>query len=158
MRFPYVILNTHRPVYPLGGRHVRYRPILPIQVISPFGWAAVNGNLDCGADDTVFPSRLCATLGLNLAGAPQGESMSISGPPVPYPYATVRLRLTDTYEEYEWEAIIGFSATLSRWALLGYAGMQQFFDIELLGYRREVILTPNASFQGQARVLRPPPP
>src|SRR5947207_9394986 len=99
MRFPYGILNTRRPVYPLGGRHVRYRPILPIQVISPLGWAAIDGNLDSGADDTVFPSRLCAPLGLNLAGAPQGESGSIGGVSVPYPYATVRLRLSDSYEE-----------------------------------------------------------
>jgi hypothetical protein len=93
-----------------------------------------------------------------LAGAPQGESVSISGPPVRYPYTTVRLRLTDTYEEYEWEAIVGFSDALTRWALLGYAGMQQYFDIELLGHRREVILRSNASFSGQARVLRPRPP
>ena len=70
----------------------------------------------------------------------------------------MRLRITDTYEVYEWEAIVGFSDVLTRWALLGYAGMQQFFDIELLGHRREVILRPNASFQGQARVLRPRPP
>ena len=44
------------------------------------------------------------------------------------------------------------------WALLGYAGVLQFFDIELLGLRREVILRPNSSFPGQVTVLRPPPP
>ena len=157
MRFLYQTLQTRRPVFPLGGRPVRYRPILPIQVISPLGWAVIDGNLDCGADDTIFPSRLCSSLGLNLAGAPQGESLPVGGPPISYPYATVRLRLTDTYEEFEWEAIVGFSAAPRRWAVLGYAGMQQFFDIDLLGHRREVILTPNASFQGQARVLRPRP-
>jgi hypothetical protein len=158
MRFLYQTLKTRRPVYPFGGRHVRYRPLISVQVISPTGWAAIDGNLDNGADDTIFPSRLCSSLRLNLVGAPQGESASVSGPPLAYPYATVRLRITDTYEEYEWEAIVGFSPALTRWALLGYAGMQQFFDIELLGHRREVVLTPNASFAGQARILRSRPP
>jgi len=99
MRFLYHTLNTRRPVYPFGGRHVRFRPILPIEVLSPLGWAPISGTLDCGADDTVFPSQLCATLGLNLAGAPQGESGSIGGVSFTYPYATVRLRLSDNYEE-----------------------------------------------------------
>jgi hypothetical protein len=158
MRFQYRTLKTRRPVYPLGGRPVRYRPLVPIQVISPLGWATIDGNLDTGSDDTLFPLRLCSGLGLNLAGAPQGESLPVGGSPIPYPYATVRLRLTDTYEEYVWEAIVGFLDTPRPWAVLGYAGMQQFFDIDFLGYRREAILRPNASFQGQARVLRPPPP
>ncbi len=158
VRFLDHTLKTRRPVYPFGGRPVRYRPILPIQVISPLGWAVIDGNLDCGADDTIFPSRLCSPLGLNLAGAPQGESLPVAGPLIRYSYARVRLWLTDTYEEYVWEAIVGFLDTPRRWTLLGYAGMQQFFDIELLGHRREVILTPKASFSGQGRVLRPRPP
>jgi hypothetical protein len=69
--------------------------------------------------------------------------VSIGGAFTSYPYATVRLRITDTYEVYEWEAVVGFAATPIRWALLGHAGMQQFFDIELLGHGREVILRPN---------------
>ena len=56
------------------------------------------------------------------------------------------------------DAIVGFAKTPRRWALLGYAGMQQFFDIQLLGHDREVILKPNASFAGQVTVLRPAPP
>ena len=35
-----------------------------------------------------------------------------------------------------------------RWAILGYAGVLQCFDIQLLGARREALLTPNASFPG----------
>jgi hypothetical protein len=118
----------------------------------------IDGNLDNGADDTIFPLRICTRLGLNLAGAPQGEAATIGGGRLSYRYATVRLRVSDGLEAYEWEAIVGFLDAPMRWPLLGYAGMQQSFDIELLGHRREVILRPNSSFPGQVTVLRPRPP
>jgi hypothetical protein len=36
-----------------------------------------------------------------------------------------------------------------RWALLGHTGFLEFFDVQLLGARREVILFPNQAFAGQ---------
>src|SRR5262245_13719541 len=93
MKFPYLKLKTRRPVYPLGGIRVRYRPCLPLEVIGPLGGVMANANLDCGADDTIFPSQLCSLLGIHLVGAPQGEGAGIGAGPVLYSYATLRLRL-----------------------------------------------------------------
>jgi hypothetical protein len=70
----------------------------------------------------------------------------------------VRLRLSDGYEECEWDAIVGFVAAPMRWAILGYAGALQYFDLPLLGSRREALLTPNASFPGRHVIHRSPPP
>jgi hypothetical protein len=158
MRFRYVSLPTRRPVYPLGGAGVRHRPIVPIQVAGPGGSRTLDANLDSGSDDTLLPAYLAGRLGIDLAGAPEGEAGSIGGVPVPYRYARVALRLTDAYEECEWEAIIGFVATPMRWAVLGHAGVLQFFDVRLLGERCEAILDPNLSFPGRHTVHRLPPP
>jgi hypothetical protein len=43
-----------------------------------------------------------------------------------------------------------------RWALLGHAGFLQFFDTELLGEKKEVILKPNSAFAGKHVVHRTP--
>jgi hypothetical protein len=158
MRFRYLPLSTRRPIFPLGGARVRYRPLIRIQIAAPLGSRILDANLDTGSDDTVFPAYLAPRLGIDLANAPEGEAGAISGIPIPYRYAPVTLRISDGYEECVWEGIVGFAAASMRWAVIGHAGVLQFFDVQFLGERREVILTPNPSFPGQLVVHRPPPP
>ena len=158
MRFPYVALPTRRPVYPLGGILVRHRPLVAIQVRGPSGTRSLTATLDSGSDDTILPAYLAPRLGIDLAQAPEGEAGTVGGPSIPYRYATVRLRLSDGYDECEWDAIVGFVAAPMRWAILGYAGTLQYFDLHLMGSRREALLTPNASFPVRHAVHRSPPP
>lgn len=71
---------------------------------------------------------------------------------IPYRFATVKLRLSDGTEAYEWEAIVGFLSASMCWPLLGHAGVLQFFDAILRGARREVEILPNANFAGSHTV------
>jgi hypothetical protein len=105
-----------------------------------------------------LPAYLAPRLGIELAHAPEGEAGTVGGPPIPYRYVPVSLCLSDGYEECEWDAIVGFVAAPMRWAILGYAGALQYFDLQLLGSRREALLTPNASFPGRHVIHRSPPP
>jgi hypothetical protein len=157
MRFPYIAFATRRPVYPLGGTRVRHRPIVPIEVGGPTGVRLLSASLDSGSDDTVFPASLAPRLGIDLTGAPSGEAGAVGGLPIRYHYATVRLRLSDGYEECEWEAIVGFLPAPMRWAVIGHAGALQYFDLQLLGSGLEAMLTPNASFLGSSTTQRPSP-
>ena len=158
MRFPYVALPTRRPIYPLGGILVRHRPLVAVQVRGPSGARSLSATLDSGSDDTLLPAYLAPRLGIDLAQAPAGEAGTIGGSPIPYHYAMMRLRLSDGYEECEWDAIVGFVAAPMRWAILGYAGALQYFDLQLLGFRREALLTPNATFPGRHVIHRSPSP
>jgi hypothetical protein len=158
VRFPYVALPTRRPVYPLGGALVRHRPLLAVQVRGPSGARSLTATLDSGSDDTLLPAYLAPRLGIDLAQAPAGEAGTVGGPPIPYHYATVSLRLSDGYEECEWDAIVGFVAAPMRWAILGFAGALQYFDLQLLGLQREALLIPNTSFPGRQVIHRTPPP
>jgi len=45
-----------------------------------------------------------------------------------------------------------------RWAILGHAGALEYFDVQFLGLRREVLLTPNPSFPGHHVIHRLPRP
>ena len=114
-------------------------------------------NIDSGSDDTLFPAYLAPRLGIDLTNAPVGEAGTIGGPSVPYRYAKARLRLSDGYEECEWEAVVGFVTIPMRWAVLGHASALQYFDLQLLGFQREVALVPNLSFPGSYVVHRSPP-
>src|SRR5271157_749396 len=57
-----------------------------------------------------------------------------------------------------WDAIVGFVAAPMHWAILGHAGVLQYFDLQLLGLRREVLLYPNASYSGYHATHRSSPP
>lgn len=158
MRFPYLPLPTRRPVFSLGGVRVRYRPIVPVQIIGPLGSRSFDCCLDCGTDDTIFPLPLIKILGIHLTSPPdEGESLPVGGHPVTYPYGLVELRISDGAEAYEWRATVGFIDTPLAWPLLGLAGFFQFFDVELLGARLEAVLKPSASFTGRV-IQRAPAP
>jgi hypothetical protein len=152
MRFSYRRLLTLKPVYPLGGVSARYKPILTATIASPLGNWASACLVDSGADDTVFPDTIAHQLGIDLSGAPEGESFQAAGQPVTYRYAPVRFHLSDGMETCDWDAIVGFVAAAMRWPLLGHAGFLQFFDVTFLGHAQELILAPNPSFSGQHTV------
>ena len=156
MIFTYMPLPTKGPVPSLGGAMLRYRPIVPVGVFGPLGLRFLDGCVDCGSDDTVFPLALARKLGIDLTGAPQGEAHPVGGTVVPYLYAAVTLRVSDGIETCEWQATIGFVDLPLRWALLGHAGFLDFFDADLRGARREVFLTPNSLFPGTHVIQRTP--
>src|SRR5207244_3260499 len=122
---------------------------IPVQLIGPTGSRLLGANLDSGSDDTLFPLHLAAHLGLDLTSAAEGEARSVGGPAIHYVYAPVTLRVADGSDACEWTAIVGFVDAPLRWAILGHAGFLEFFDVQLLGERREALLTPSASFTGR---------
>jgi hypothetical protein len=155
MRFPYLSLPTTRPVPSLSGARARYRPVFHVLLTGPLGSRLRDGCLDSASDDTIFPQFLARQVGIDLTAASQGDARLVAGVVVPYRYVAVTLRLTDGRETCEWQAIVGFADLPMRWALLGHAGFLQFFDVQLLGARREVLLTPNAAFPGQHTIHQP---
>src|SRR5437763_15164239 len=93
-------LPTKGPVLSFGGAMLRYCPIMPVAVLGPFGSRLVDGCVDCGSDDTIFPMSLARKLRLDLTGAPQGESHPVGGAIVPFVYAAVCVRVSDGYVEH----------------------------------------------------------
>jgi len=55
LRFRYVPRSTAVPVWSLGGRGERPRPIVAVSLLSSSGMIPCDGLLDTSADDTVFP-------------------------------------------------------------------------------------------------------
>jgi hypothetical protein len=147
--FPYVRVPIRRPAVALGGLTYRPRPLIPVSLVGPTNTRLVYGLVDSGADDTVFPESLANQIGLDLTGAPEGESGSFTGGPnVPVRFATVTLRLATQTERREWSALIGFTSAPMRHGLLGYAGALQFFATNLRGDAEIVELTVNSLYPG----------
>jgi hypothetical protein len=80
------------------------------------------------------------------------------GPFIQVSFATVTLLLSDSDETCDQDAIAGFSAPATRWALLGHSGFLEFFDVQLLGTRRESVIVPKTSFPGRNVVVASPLP
>jgi hypothetical protein len=148
LHFPYARLKTAAPVWSLGGRTERPRPIIKVSLVGPAGTAVQAGVLDTGADDTVFPEQLAAQVGIDLSGAPPGGGMGVGGSTLSLRYALVTLRLTDGQEFREWPARVGFAPVPMMLALFGFAGFLQFFSANFLGEREEVELTVNSLYPG----------
>ena len=148
LRFRYKSIAIARPLVSLGGSRYRPRPVIPLCVIGPQGSWVQDALLDTAADDTVFPERVAAAIGLDLTGAPTGLSSGATGGPFLQRYAEVTLRLVDPNEQREWRAWVGFTSAPLRQPLIGYAGFLQFFSATFFGEQREVELTVNGSYPG----------
>ncbi len=148
MIFHYTPLQVPAPVWTLGGRSERPRPIVTISLIGPTATLVRRALLDTGADDTVLPEDLAAMLGIDLSQAPIGEARGMSGQPLPVRYATLTIRMTDGHEYKEWPARVGFAALPMRRPLLGFAGCLQYFDVLFRGADEVFEMTANRLFPG----------
>jgi hypothetical protein len=149
LRFPYQPVPMNHPVFPLGGRFSRPRPLLNVSVLGPAGAKVVRALLDTGADDTVFSDSLAAVIGLDLSNAPSHTFSGVGVVPYTVRYALVTLRLTDGIEYREWPAWVGFTVAVMKQPLLGFAGFLQFFTATFHGDREQVELTVNPLYPGQ---------
>jgi len=157
VKFAYMPLPVRRTLPGVTAK-VRYRPIVPIHVLAPRMLPPLDACIDSAADDTVFPPNWATRLGIDLASAPRGQVQVVGGSVIQVSFAQVTLLLSDGYETCEWDAVVGFSATPMRWALLGHTGFLEFFDVQLRGARREVLITPNTAFAGQHFAVGSPTP
>ena len=146
--YRYRPIRMGRPVLPLGGRFVRPRPLVPVDIIGPLTTVTRNALLDSGADDTVLPEYVAGVIGLDLSNAPSGIAAGVGSSGVPVRYARVTLRLTDGRELREWLGWVGFTPARMTYPILGFAGCLQFFDAHFRGAREEVELTTNGLYPG----------
>ncbi|MCI0639851.1 MAG: hypothetical protein L0Y72_19465 [Gemmataceae bacterium] len=157
MKFAYLPLPVRRTSTGATAK-ARHRPIVPIHILAPRMLPPLDACIDSAADDTVFPPHWATRLGIDLVSAPKGQAQVVGGSIIQVSFAPVTLLLSDGYETCEWDATVGFSATPLRWALLGHAGFLDYFDVQLLGARRETIINPNQAFSGQHIVVASPTP
>ena len=149
MRFAYRPLSLIRPAPTLGGRLTRYLPVITVGIEGPQNTFPIPCRLDSGSDDTIVPVAVAHQTGIDLSGAPEGESQGVGGNPIRYPCALVTLRISDGVESCSWQAMVGFINVPRRFGLLGLAGFLDYFDTRLLGQLREVQLEPNGLFPGR---------
>jgi hypothetical protein len=152
--FRYVPFPTKLPLWPLHGRSERPRPVILVSIIGPGGTATERGQLDPGADDTVFPENVAAAIGIDLTNAPAGTAAGVGQVRATQPYAEVLLRLIDGREYREWPARVRFTAAPLHRPLFSFAGFLQFFTATFYGDLEQVELTVNSSYPG----IGPPGP
>src|SRR5262245_4506525 len=143
LRFRYALAKMGKPVVSLGGRWVRPRPIIEATLLGPTRSFRDEAHLDPAADDTIFPEKVAAWIGIDLTNDPPGQGAGVSGQPVPLRYAEVTLQLDDGKEQREWRGWVGFTPTHIIRPLLGFAGCLQFFTATFYGDIEEAELTPN---------------
>jgi hypothetical protein len=148
LHYHYQLFSLNHSIPSLGGRWVRPRPIVSVTLIGPKDTRARDALLDSGADDTLFPEKLAADLGIDLTNAPQTTGSGIGGRQVPVRYAQLNLRLSDGIELREWTAWVGFTPGPLSLPVLGFAGCLQFFKATFFGDVEKVELEVNQLYPG----------
>ncbi len=151
MNISYLSGKTKVPQPSLGGGTVRHRPITAVRISGPGGTWLLDGLLDSGSDDTIFPEWLAGIVGLDLHLATEQEiHLAGRAKPLRCRYLSAQLRITDGKQEtYEWDGVVGFVAVPMKFPLLGQAGFLHYFDVSFLGADHMAVLIPNRSFQGK---------
>jgi hypothetical protein len=150
MKIAYLPGKTKKPQPSLGGAFIRHRPITAVRISGPAGSWILDGLLDTGSDDTVFPEWVATAVGLDLNVAVDHDiHLAGRASPLRCRYLTSKLRITDGKREtFEWDAIVGFVAVPLKCPLLGQAGALQYFNVTFQGADYIVDLSPNRSFAG----------
>jgi len=148
LTFAYRFYPGSAPVWSLGGRAGRPRPVVTAALLGPSGSWTGTALLDTAADDTVFPEDVAALIGIDLTNAPAGTTSGVGMVAATIRYAEVRIRLTDGQEFREWPARVGFTSAPLKRGLLGFAGFFQYFTATFDGDREHVELTVNALYPG----------
>ena len=149
MRVGYLIGRASQPLPSWSGGRQRPRPVTAVGVTGPTGFHPRDCLLDTGADDTIFPEAVAIRTGVDLTTAP-AITINLAGRgPVTCRFAPVQLRLSDGIETYEWTTTVGFAPVPLIFALLGYAGFFEYFDVDFRGAAREALITPATTFPGR---------
>src|SRR5438046_1328674 len=98
LTFRYKLKAIGKPAISLGGRWVRPRPNIAVTLVGPSHSCICSALLDSGADETVFPGRFAAMIGIDLSNAPLGQITGIGGAVIDVRYAQITLRLSDGIE------------------------------------------------------------
>jgi hypothetical protein len=115
-------------------------------VIGPAGQETRWVLVDSASDDVVFPVDLAIRIGVDLSAAPQRSAQGLGGAqPVSLLFAPVILLLSDQTETSRWRAVVGFTRTPLRFALLGIAGGLEHFRTTLDVGDREILLNAKPS-------------
>ena len=146
--FRYAQAKFQKPALSIGGRFVRPRPLIDLDIIGPKNTRDVVGLLDTGSDDTIFPEYIARRIGIDLAHAPSGLVSGLGKSQVAVRYAQVQMRIVVATETREWPAIIGFAPHAMPYALLGFAGFLQFFTATFHGDLEQVELAVNRLYPG----------
>ncbi len=150
MRIAYLAGIARTPQPSLRGGVLRHRPVLAVRPSVGGGSWILDGLLDSGSDDTIFPEWVAGVIGVDLTAAVEHNiQLAGRGKPIRSRFLPITLRITDGLQEtYEWEAIVGFVAVPLKWPLLGQAGFLEFFDVRFLGADHATELIPNRAFAG----------
>jgi hypothetical protein len=149
--FPYQdepLAGPPPPSLPAGAT-VRWRPLVPVDILAPTGLVRRFGRavLDPAADDTVFPHDTARRLGIRFL-PDTGQRLRWRGHLHPLRFGDVELLLADDASVCRWPAVVAFSPAPIRYPILGNCGCLQFFDVRYLGADRLAGLIPNRSFPG----------
>ena len=150
MKISYLAGKARKPQPSLHGGTVRHRPIMAVRVTGPSGTWILDGLLDSGSDDTIFPEWVAAIIGVDLTAATEHDiQLAGRGKPIRARFLPIQLRITDGLQEtYDWEATVGFVAAPLKFPLLGQAGYLEFFDVTFQGADHTVLLSANRTFVG----------
>lgn len=145
MKFHYSgILSTAQDT---GEETLIFRPEVPLVVHGPRGAMKWHALVDTGADNTVLPSSLAETLGIQTTPCRGPNAVAFGGQQISMSFAEVELELPFDDGSLRWPAHVFFcepNEESQETPILGHQGFLDFFTATFIGEECALELTPNA--------------
>lgn len=126
---------------PLVNKRTRFGIIpdslIPIEVLTRFGYQTLEFVLDTGADFTMLPYHMTEVIGIDLSKCPQGRSYGIEGNSVKVYASKIQIRIGHV----ELKVRCLFSEKENTPYLLGRADVFSTFDITFDNRGKKIKLT-----------------
>lgn len=148
MEFPYQLVDVES--VSTGEMQEITRPEILVGVEGPKRIELVVGLVDTGADYSLLPTSLAASIGVELRPAQGSSVVGVAGHSLGAQVGEVTFILEDGETTLVWTALALFADAVNvRSSIVGRAGFLEFFTATFDGERSLATLEPNGRFPGE---------
>lgn len=124
-------------------------PVIPVTLMGQSGVKrTIDVILDTGSTFCLITTGLARTLGLSIAGPPNGKLIGINGQQSDYWRSQVTIRLSNGRSAFQWDVDVAFTDGYANRPTVGCRGFFEHFSTTFDGENRYVRIVTNSNFPG----------
>jgi hypothetical protein len=130
------------------------RPVIPVRLVGNSSTLVINALVDTGADETLLPRSVAASIGASLDASQRWNVAVLGGQTFEATLGEVGFELGGPARAFRWRAKIGFISFPSpeqEVVVLGHLGFLEYFKASFNYEANRITLTPSEKLRAASR-------